>query len=253
MSNDYLSSLPGEMLDEISKFFRHGDASHSADIDVINEPEKSYRSLAQTCKSLRAHFQPCLFSNLYLRVDTRIRTFAELIQDNPILASYVRIIGLEGHSMWGHFRYPPLLAIMRAASSFGTPPEIYLYIGSLFNFDDEPGINILSNTMTHIVNAPQTILHAITELEIGCTEQVIPAGLFELFPNLRVLYGSRLVLSSNDCLAEDHTSQFFRPKLDALVLRSCSPDCYERIIFSSFPFLAYAIPLTFRPMSPLYL
>ncbi|KAF9472322.1 hypothetical protein BDN70DRAFT_887136 [Pholiota conissans] len=221
MSNDYLSSLPGEMLDEISKFFQHGDASHPA--DVVDEPEKSYLALAQTCKSLRAHFQCRLFSNLYLPADTHIRKIAELIQDNPILASYIRMIGLQFGSMCGLFQYPPLLAIMHAASSFGTPPEIYLYIGSLPNFVDELGVNIPSNTMKHIFNAPPSILHAITSLYVEYIEQEIPATLFKLLPNLRILYGSRLVLSSNDRLAEDHTSQLFRPKLNALVLHSCSP------------------------------
>ncbi|KAF9473500.1 hypothetical protein BDN70DRAFT_378356 [Pholiota conissans] len=180
MSNDYLSSLPEEMLEEISKFFQHGD--------LVNEPGRSYRSLAQTCKSLRAHFQRRLFSYLYLPVDTRIRTFAELIQDNPILASYIRRIGLEVDDMcMGHFQYTPLLAIMHAASSFGTPPEIHLYIRPLTNVVDELGANTPSNTMTHIFNAPPTILQAISSLHIGRMEQEIPAGLFELFPNLRVL------------------------------------------------------------------
>ncbi|KAF9471080.1 hypothetical protein BDN70DRAFT_978874 [Pholiota conissans] len=211
MSKDYLSSLPGEMLEEISKFFREDD----------NGPHQSYRSLAQTCKSLRAHFQRRIFSYLYLPVDTRIRKFAELLRNNPILASYIRKIGIEVDDMcMGHFQYPPLLAIMHAA---GTSSRICLYIGSSTKFFNELCVDIPSNTMTHIFNAPQIILHAITSLHIRSTEQAIPVSLFRLLPNLRMLYGSHLLLTLNVRLAEDHTTQFFRPKLDALVLRHCNP------------------------------
>ncbi|KAF9471825.1 hypothetical protein BDN70DRAFT_998470 [Pholiota conissans] len=218
MSNDYLSSLPEEVLEEISKFF------HDASDLWRSEPHQSYRALARTCKSLRAHFQRRVFSYLYLSTETRIRTFAELIQDNPILASYIRTIRLEvDNRCRGHFQYPPLLAIMHAASSSGIPPEITLSVGTFSKFVDDWGVNIPSNTMTYIFNAPQTILHAITELEIRRMEQAIPVSLFRLLPNLCILFGSCLALSSDDHFAEDYSSQFFRPKLDVLMLYSSNP------------------------------
>lgn len=218
MSNDYLSTLPEEMLEEISNFF---DVYYD-----YNEPHETYRALAQTCKSLRAHFQRRLFSYLYLPVDTRIRTFAKLIRDNPNLASYIRTIRLEVDDMcMGHFQYLPLLAIIHAASSSGTPPEILLSMGFFSNFfdSDDLGFNLPSNTITHTLDAPQIILHAITNLHVRDVEQAIPVGLFRLLPNLRVLCGSRFALPSDDSLEEDHTTQFFRPKLNVLMLISCNP------------------------------
>ncbi|KAF9470338.1 hypothetical protein BDN70DRAFT_998965 [Pholiota conissans] len=217
MSTDYLSSLPAEMLDEISTFFQHDYTLDPSFLRNNLEPKKSYRALAQTCKSLCAHFQHRLFSNIDLSAETSILKLAEIVQNNPVLASYIRIIDLGMDTMcMGFFQYPPLLAIMHVSSSSGTPPEIRLYIEALW-------IHALpSITITHILNAPQTILYAITDFQVSMG-WVIPVGLFRLLPNLRVVCGSRFILSSKDYSAEDHTSQsqFFHPKLNVLMLKSC--------------------------------
>ncbi|KAF9474106.1 hypothetical protein BDN70DRAFT_962239 [Pholiota conissans] len=221
MSNDYLSSLPEEMLDEISTFFGEDD----------NEPHQSYRSLAQTCKSFRVHFQRRLFSNVDLAAENCVRTLAEFIQVNPILASYIQTIGLKGDNMcMGLFQYPPLLAIIRAAaSSSGTLPSVHLYIGALWSYANELGNDIPLNTLTHILNAPQNILDAITHLRVtDSMEAAIPAGLFRLLSNLRVVSGYFVVSSiddksSSNRSAEDHTPEFFRPKLDELSLGGSNP------------------------------
>ncbi|KAF9470591.1 hypothetical protein BDN70DRAFT_926414 [Pholiota conissans] len=205
MSNDYLSSLPEDMLEEISKFF---DA------------------LAQTCKSLRAHFQRHLFSNVELTDQIRVLAFAELVEANPLLTSYIQTILLEADQMYmGLFQYPPLLAIIHAAaSSSGTLPEIHLCIELSYQFlEDELPVG----TFTHILDAPQNILDAITDLNATLIiESPIPVGLFKLLPNLRQFCGYVLILSSifdNNPLTEDHTPEFFRPKLDELMLSNCSP------------------------------
>ncbi|KAF9470237.1 hypothetical protein BDN70DRAFT_939895 [Pholiota conissans] len=218
MSRDYLSSLPEGMLEEISKFFEHGYTY------------SSYSALAQTCKSLRAHFQRRLFSNVDLAAGIRIRIFAELIQVNPILGSYIQTILLEADRMYmGLFQYPPLLAIMNAvsaASSSGTLPKIHLYMQFRHHFLNE----LPSDTFTHILNAPQNILDAITDFTATVRiAEAVPVGLFRLLSNLRQLYGFGLVLSSvsdklsNNHSAEDHTPEFFRPKLDELKLNDCNP------------------------------
>ncbi|KAF9470455.1 hypothetical protein BDN70DRAFT_939698 [Pholiota conissans] len=229
MSNDYLSSLPEEMLEEISKFFQHDDASYPG--DVVDEPRKSYRALAQTCKSLRPYFQRRLFSIVDLTAEIRVRTFAELIQVNPILASYIQTIDLQVDNMcMGLFQYPPLLAIMHAAaSSSGTLPKIHLCIGDLRSYyGNELSNDIPRNTLTHILNAPKEILDAITHLRVTYSMgEAIPVGLFRLLSNLRVVSGYFVVSSisdksSNNCSA-DHTPEFFRPKLDELTLSSNNP------------------------------
>lgn len=224
MSSDYLSSLPEEMLDEISKFIRRVYTSDLSFDRNDHEAKKSYRALAQTCKSFRAHFQRRLFSNIDLRDETRLLKLAELVQSNPVLASYIRTIDLDMDNMcMGLFQYPPLLAIMHTASSSGTSPKICLYIGNLRSYADELGNDLPSNTITHILDAPHTILHAITDLH-SHMETAFPVGLFRHLPNLRLVGGCNFVVSSNDCLAENHTSgsQFFRPKLDVLVLNYCT-------------------------------
>ncbi|KAF9472362.1 hypothetical protein BDN70DRAFT_482728 [Pholiota conissans] len=219
MSNDYLSSLPEEMLEEISKFFEHGYTN------------SSYSALAQTCKSLRPYFQRRLFSIVDLTAEIPVRTFAELIQVNPILASYIQTIDLEVDNMcMGLFQYPPLLAIMHAvASSSGTLPEIHLCIGALWSYANELSNDIPLNTLTHILDAPQNILDAITHLRVADSmEETIPVGLFRLLSNLRIVSGyfeasSIGDKSSSNCLKEDHTPEFFRPKLDELSLGHSNP------------------------------
>ncbi|KAF9474108.1 hypothetical protein BDN70DRAFT_997251 [Pholiota conissans] len=219
MSNDYLSSLPEEMLEEISEFF---DQYYTY---------SSYSALAQSCKSLRPYFQRRLFSNVELAAEIRIRTFAELVQVNPILASYIQTIDLEVDNMcMGLFQYPPMLAIMHAvSSSSGTLPEIQLDIGALLSYANELGDDIPSNTLTHILNAPQNILDAITYLRVTYSmEKAIPFSLFRLLSNLRIVSGYFLVYpisdtSSNNRSAEDLTPEFFRPKLDELSLDGSDP------------------------------
>ncbi|KAF9470491.1 hypothetical protein BDN70DRAFT_998917 [Pholiota conissans] len=225
MSSDYLSSLPEEMLDEISKFIQRVYTSDPLFPQNDLEAKKSYRALAQTCKSFRAHFQRRLFSNIDLSDETRLRKLAELVQNNPVLASYIRMIDLKvDHMCMDFLQYSPLLAIMHAASSSGTTPKICLQIGIFWRFSHLLQNDLPSNMITHLLNAPQTILHAITNLQCGNIEPAYPVGLFKLFPNLRLVGGYNFVVSSNDCLAEDHTSgsQFFRPKLDVLVLDYCT-------------------------------
>ncbi|KAF9472188.1 hypothetical protein BDN70DRAFT_998284 [Pholiota conissans] len=238
MSNDYLSSLPEDMIDEISTFFQHGNTLLSFNRND-SEPNKSYRALAQTCKSLRAHFQRRLFSHLYLPVCPRICKFMELVQNNPILASYIQTIALEvDNTCMGHFQYPPLLAIMHAASSFGTSPKICLHIGYHWSLIDElVNLPFPSNTLTPILNAPQTILHAVTDIQVERMNVAIPVSLFRLLPNLRLVHGSRFFLSSIDdkssdndnCSSEDHTVKYFRPKLDVLILDLCNLDTVKML------------------------
>ncbi|KAF9472321.1 hypothetical protein BDN70DRAFT_887130 [Pholiota conissans] len=249
MPRDYLSSLADEMLDEISTFFGHGwygshppimmhDFAFFRDLhgDTLrpsftqhdHDPYMSYRALAQTCKSFCAHFQPRLFSHLYLPLDSHMRKVAELIQDNPVLASYIRMIGLEvdrkGISL---FEYPPLLAIMQAASSSGTPPRIILYIGTGYTAIYGRSREFISDTISHILTAPQIILHAVTHLDIA--DMPFSAGLFRLLCNLRVVWCYRFAAFSisnksfSNRSAEDATPNFFCPKLDALKLYSCNP------------------------------
>ncbi|KAF9470604.1 hypothetical protein BDN70DRAFT_888933 [Pholiota conissans] len=227
MSSDYLSSLPEEMLDEISKFIQRVYTSDLSFDRNDHEAKKSYRALAQTCKSLRPHFQRRLFSNIDLSAETRPRKLAELVQINPVLASYIRMIDLQVDNMcMGSLQYSPLLVIMHAASSSGTTPKIRLHIATPWSYANVPGNNLPSNTITHILNAPQTIMHAITDLRCGYTvmKPSFPVSLFKLFPNLCIVGAYDIVVSSDDCLAEDHTSgsQFFRPKLNVLMLDSCT-------------------------------
>ncbi|KAF9472361.1 hypothetical protein BDN70DRAFT_938244 [Pholiota conissans] len=219
MPNDYLSSLPEEMLEEISKFFKHGYTN------------SSYSALAQSCKSLRPHFQRRLFSNVNLAAEIRLRKFTELIRVNPILASYIRTISLTTDNMcMGLFQYSPLFAIMHAvSSSSGTLAEIHLKIGALLNYSNEIRNNLRLSKRTHILNAPQNILDAITHLQVTDNmEEAIPAGLFSLLSNLRVVSGYFVVSSisdkpSNNCSAEDHTPEPFRPKLHELKLGGSNP------------------------------
>ncbi|KAF9470621.1 hypothetical protein BDN70DRAFT_888929 [Pholiota conissans] len=219
MSNDYLSSLPREMLDEISKNFPPG------------YKYRSYSSLAQTCKSFRAQFQRRLFSYVDLAIGIRIHTFAELIQVNATLASYIQTIYLVGDNMcMGLFQYPPLLAIMHAAaSSSDTLPEIHLCILALWSCSHEPRNDLPPNAFTHILSAPQNILDAITHLRVtDSMEQVLPVGLLRLLSNLRVVSAYFIVPSisddlSSNCPTEDQKPEFFRPKLDELTLGSNNP------------------------------
>ncbi|KAF9472368.1 hypothetical protein BDN70DRAFT_938249 [Pholiota conissans] len=131
----------------------------------------------------------------------------------------------------GLFQYPPLLAIMHAASSSGTSPKICLYIGTFRSYADVLGNDLPSNTITHILNAPHTILHAITDLQYSHMEPAFPVGLFRHLPNLRLVGAYGFIVSSDGCLAEDHTSQsqFFRPKLVVLVLDSCTPSTIKML------------------------
>ncbi|KAF9470891.1 hypothetical protein BDN70DRAFT_939354 [Pholiota conissans] len=214
MSNDPFSSLPEEMLEEISKFFQRGD--------VVTEPHKSYSALAQTCKTLRPYFQRRLFTNVDLTAEIRIRTFAKLVQVNPILASYVQTILLPANHMYmGLFQYPPLLTIMHAvntASYSGTLPEIHLCIEHQYVLTDQ---NLPPNIFTYILYAPQNILDAITKLTAGQSAAAFPVGLFRLLPNLRQLCGYHLILSSiidYNPSAEYRTPEYFRPKLNKLSL-----------------------------------
>ncbi|KAF9472553.1 hypothetical protein BDN70DRAFT_900465 [Pholiota conissans] len=221
MSNDYLSSLPEEMLEEISKFFKH------------RYTNSSYSALAQSCKSLRPHFQRRLFSHVNLAAEIRVRKFAETIRVNPILTSYIQTISLTTDNMcMGLFQYPPLLAIMHAtASSSGTLPEIHLCIGALLNDSNEIRNDLHLSKRTHILNAPQNILDAITHLQVTDDMEeapAIPAGLFRLLFNLRIVSGYFVVSSisdkpSNNCSADNHTPEFFRPKLDELSLGGSNP------------------------------
>ncbi|KAF9470633.1 hypothetical protein BDN70DRAFT_888915 [Pholiota conissans] len=161
----------------------------------------------------------------------------ELVQNNPILASYIQTIALEvDNTCMGHFQYPPLLAIMHAASSFGTSPKIFLHIGYHWSLIDElVNLPFPSNTLTPILNAPQTILHAVTDIQIKRMNVAIPVSLFRLLPNLRLVHGSRFFLSSVDdkssdnCSSEDHTVKYFRPKLDVLILDLCNLDTVEML------------------------
>ncbi|KAF9473492.1 hypothetical protein BDN70DRAFT_378180 [Pholiota conissans] len=254
MSMATLPDLPEELLEEISTFFDNGNTADP----LVSEPNNTYRAMASTCKSLRAHYQRRLFSIIHLSTHHRVSHLQNLIDENSVLASYIRIINLEVDSMSeGMFQFPPLLAVLRAVNMFVPPTEIHLRIGSFWK---HPGslYSEVFNGLTHITDAPTSILHAVTRISDGDSRVVLPISTIKRFVNLRELDTRNVVFvdfkSSEDRLeAEDSTSYFPRSKLDVFAIMECNPsviDIFNKEIFdfSALKMLSFGGFLTYAPI-----
>ncbi|KAF9473493.1 hypothetical protein BDN70DRAFT_885768 [Pholiota conissans] len=219
-----LPDLPGELLDEIAEFFY--DPNSTDPSTSSSEPNDIYRALVSTCKALRAHFQPRVFSVVHLAMPMRVCHLADLIEDNPLLASYIRVIRLDVDlKCEGMFEFPPLLAILRAVDTFSPPVEIHLH----FSTARVESLNTnTSHPCTHIGDAPTSFLRFVTRIYDHLLSDIFfPIAVLERCSNLRELDARNMlfvVSKASGIVPEgDRVSHLLRPKLDVLDVSHCDP------------------------------